>query len=188
MMIPNQRLKRWNEVVVHKLLLKHTTPRITLAYAKIHKQTSTPVNSTYFQGEVSTGKTMLAIHSVMNICRENYINNAPIPNFMFINVSDLFSEIKATYDKNSDVTEMQIIDKYTNIDILILDDLGVVPVTPWVSHIMYIIINKLYENLKTLFITSNIPLSRLEEVFPDERVVRRIDAMCKVVICSEKYV
>jgi DNA replication protein DnaC len=179
--------KRWDEVVAYRFLAKRSTPRIAQEYQKVSKNTPISTESTYFQGEVSTGKTMQAIHSVMSICRERYLNNEPRPNFLFVNVSDLFSEIKATYDKDSEITETQIIEKYTNVEILILDDLGVAPVTEWVTHILYIIINRLYENLKTVFITSNIPLNKLYELFPDKRMVRRIDSICKVVSCTKKY-
>jgi DNA replication protein DnaC len=177
--------KRWDEVIACRFLAKRTTPRIAKAYQSINEDTAIITESTYFEGPVGTGKTMLAIHSVMSICRERYLNNEPRPNFLFVNVSDLFSEIKATYDKNSETTEREVIEKYTNVEILILDDLGIDQATDWAARTLYIIINRLYENLKTVFITSNIPLEKLGEMFPDNRIVRRIDSICNVFELSE---
>ncbi len=87
-------------------------------------------------GCVGTGKTHLACAIA------HHVMQAGIP-AKFINVISMISEIKESFD----------IQKYTDIELLIIDDLGKEKSTDWVCETIYAIINKRYEQMKPTVIT-----------------------------------
>jgi DNA replication protein DnaC len=185
-----KKAKRFDEVVVFKLLQNKTTPRITEQYKKIGLDKMKDLesyNSAYFQGKVRAGKTMAAVYCAVQIYKNHYMQGGPRPSFAFVSISDLLAEIRESFKPDSEITELKIVEKYTSYDILILDDLGVEPTTEWVIRTLYLIINRLYENMKTVFITSNLPIDQLSKIFPDERISRRINDMCEIIELTGKH-
>ncbi|MTI49445.1 MAG: ATP-binding protein [Firmicutes bacterium] len=87
---------------------------------------------------------------------------------------DLLDEIKATYNKDSALTENKLLEAIKQVDVLILDDIGVEEPTSWVREKFYNIINgRMISNKITIF-TSN---SMAEELKHDDRVKNRIEKM-----------
>jgi DNA replication protein DnaC len=178
-------IQRFDEVTVFKLLRTKMYPRIadrfaTMDASKMSKMSKIQT-SAYFSGEIGTGKTMAAVFCTIQIFRKNYIEGKPRPSFIFVNVSDLLAEIRQSFDPASTITELQIVEKYTSFDIIILDELGAEPPTDWVVRTLYLIINRLYEQMKTIFVTSNFSIDQLPEKLNDLRIVRRIDEMCTTI-------
>ena len=130
-------------------------------------------------GIAGSGKTMYAA----KLCEQIIINSA-IKNtacqIRFVSCVDLLQELKDTYQKESTISEREIIDKYNNADWLVLDDVGVEKTSDWAFQTLYLIINYRYENLRGLIITSNLNLNELGRKWQDERIVSRIGEMCKV--------
>lgn len=92
----------------------------------------------------------------------------------FITTLDLLDEIKATYNRESALSENEILSAIKEVDVLILDDIGVEGDSPWVQEKLYSILNgRMINNLVTIF-TSN---SRVEELKQDERIKNRLEKM-----------
>lgn len=96
----------------------------------------------------------------------------------FISIPDLLLKIRASF-KDDSTTEEEIIERFSNIDILMLDDIGSEKPTEWVLQTLYLIIDHRYRELKETYITSNLSLDQLAERLSD-RIASRIAGMCKV--------
>ena len=131
--------------------------------------------SKYIYGKTGVGKTRL----LCAIGRQLSTYKGPNPDWRLISIPKLLLQIRQCfgYDKLSDQSEMKLVELYSNIDILLLDDLGAEKVTEWSLQTLYIILNERYENEKTTIITSNYSLEKLKE-FVGERIVSRIAEMC----------
>jgi DNA replication protein DnaC len=131
-----------------------------------------PEKSLFITGEAGEGKTYLA-GACCNLLLQKKIG------VTFGNVISLLGRIKDTYKNDSGESEEQAIDKLTDVDLLILDDLGKEKVTQWTEQMLYYVINNRYENLKPMIITSNFSLTDLKkryEVGP--YIVSRLVEIC----------
>lgn len=133
-----------------------------------------------FIGSYGTGKTHLAAAICHELIKQGY---QPI----FGTMITLLEKIKATYDDEySRETEERIIRKYTDCDLLIIDDLGKERPTDWTLEKLYYVINTRYEKCLPIIITTNYNLEKLitrltvkDNVETPEAIVSRIYEMCK---------
>jgi len=126
----------------------------------------------WLQGDVGTGKTtlaMLASRSALDAGRSVAIYSLP----------RLLSEIRATYDADSEGSYVDFLDRLARVDLLHLDDLGAERSSPWVLEQLYAIINARYEDERAVLITTNLSLEHLTEQITD-RTVSRLKEMCEV--------
>lgn len=127
----------------------------------------------FLYGSPGSGKTHLACAITNKIITEN------LGSVKFIQTIDLLLEIKRAFN-SQEITELDIIEKYTSATYLVLDDIGVEKRSDWTFTVFYKIINDRYiSNLPTI-ITSNCSLDDLDKHF-DERIVSRIIQMCEVI-------
>ena len=139
----------------------------------------------FLTGSRGVGKTHLAVA----LMREAMLAARPVKYLdtyridlhklpLFVSVPELLLEIRDTYNGN-EISEKEVIDKYSWVDVLVLDDLGVEKPSEWVLQTLYIIIDRRYrEDLRTI-ITSNLGIEEVEEKL-DDRIASRIAGMCKV--------
>lgn len=123
----------------------------------------------YFYSYVKgSGKTRLAVS----------IGNALIATkkaaVKFTTTLDLLHEIKKSYDKETLYTQSQIIEALTNVQCLILDDIGVEKQSEWVKEIFYSLIDHRMTKKKVTIFTSNV---KIDELKHDERIKNRIERM-----------
>lgn len=98
------------------------------------------------------------------------------PPMRFENVPEMIYFAKRDYKDNTDFQD-EILNSNS---VFVLDDIGVEKVSEFVEEFMYMVINKQYEKVYPIVITSNLPLSQLAEKLGD-RVVSRIKEMCIIV-------
>lgn len=168
----------WDKKVLPKLLT-HFTPRIQKVITKIGTgNPPIPIKSTYIYGPAGTGKTILAVQIVLSHLYDLYLNEKDLL-FDFITIPELLFEIKETYNGKSQWTEKEILDGYSSVPVLILDDFGVERSTDWSFQILYMIINRRYENDLITIITSNWSTEELvDKLNEDDRIPSRIVEMC----------
>ena len=165
--------------------------------------------SAYLHGSAGTGKTIAAIalmfdslsknkHVKYVMKKFNVLNDEFDPHgpedlrYLYVRTPDVLSQIRATFDKkkqrnhadeqgDEQETERSIIKKYSEVDFLVLDDLGVEKITDWSFTVLYLIIDNRYNNYKQTVITSNDTLDELAKKLGEDRIPSRICGMCTTV-------
>lgn len=107
-------------------------------------------------GNNGVGKTHLAC-SIANKLIEN---GTPVIYGTLIN---LLAELRNSYDTDNNISEMEIIKLYENVDLLIIDDLGKEKSSEWGLEKLFTIVNSRYENNLPVIITTNYNQNSLVE-------------------------
>jgi DNA replication protein DnaC len=132
-----------------------------------------------FNGTYGTGKTHLAAAIT------NQLLNRGIP-VIFGTTITLLGKLKESYSGEVKESESEIIDLYSTIELLVLDDLGKERVNEWVLEKLYLIINARYENNLPLIVTTNYNIDDLPRKLTTDRncdtagaVTSRLWEMCR---------
>jgi DNA replication protein DnaC len=124
----------------------------------------------WFEGDVGTGKTTLAMlisRAALDAGRSVAIYSLP----------RLLAEIRATFQDDSDASYVDFIDRLAAVDLLHLDDVGAERSNEWVLEQLYTIVNARYEDERSMVITTNIQMKKIEDQI-GERTVSRLKEMC----------
>jgi DNA replication protein DnaC len=156
-------------------------------YCEDYKQMLETGQGIYIYGGFGTGKTHLTA-CIANELMENFV---PV---LFTNLFEISKAIKATfnrgysqsYDNQSfHETEQSLIEKFSKINLLIFDDLGKEIFVKnesdtWLQNLLFNLINRRYNELKSTIFSSNYSLKELvEKRGLDEATADRIAEMTK---------
>lgn len=116
-----------------------------------------------------SGKTRMAV-SIANDIITKYRISAK-----FATTLQILDEIKRTWsDKQEDCSEQNLLQEIIDVPVLVLDDIGVEKMSPWVNEKFYSILNgRMIQKQITIF-TSNCVI---EQLAFDERIINRIQKM-----------
>lgn len=107
-----------------------------------------------FEGSCGTGKTHLAVAISLALIQQG------VPVVCKTSI-DMLSDIKQCYQKDSTVSEEEVVGVYKTVDLLTIDDLGKEQATEWSVSVLYNIINERYEAMLPTIITTNYKTSAL---------------------------
>lgn len=149
-------------------------------------------DSFYIHGKIGTGKTWLmsaimreATAKTMSVDDIGATYVAYSSNGLFISLPELAVKLRGSMRSDSNVSESYLLNKYSKVPVLFLDDVGADRATGYVKEqiraFLYLLIERRAtgRNLRTV-ITSNLNLSELAQEY-EERISSRIAGMCKVV-------
>jgi DNA replication protein DnaC len=124
----------------------------------------------WFAGGVGTGKTTLAmLVSKTALDRGRSVGIYSLPR--------LLSEVRKTYNDDSEVSYLSLMESLTTVDLLHIDDVGTERSNDWVLEQLYSIINSRYEEERSVVLTTNLAHEQLEDQI-NERTVSRLIEMC----------
>lgn len=115
-----------------------------------------------------SGKTRLAV-SCGNALIKTYGQRV-----RFITTLDLLSKIKQSYNDIEHITEHQLVNEFSTIPVLILDDIGTEKATAWVTEIFFKILDTRMTHKRVTIVTSNMNIEKLDH---DERIKSRLRKM-----------
>lgn len=139
------------------------------AFVENFRKPETKGRGMILAGDVGTGKTHLTA-AIVNDLVGNGVD------CIFGNITSLLGRLKNSYTGEGD-NESEIMNKYCNCALLVIDDLGKEKTTEWVQEKLYAIINHRYEHYKKTIITTNDNFRTLEGKL-GEAVVSRLIEMC----------
>jgi DNA replication protein DnaC len=154
-------------------------PRISKVLLKIPlpEKEETEFKSTYLYGKAGTGKTIHAAQIMLTYQRYNFAVMGNRKQSLFIEVPELLLQLRNTYNGGNQ-TDVQILEQYSQVGLLVLDDLGSEKSTDYAYQMLYLIINRRYNNLLPTIFTSNFSLKELGAHLQEERIMSRISEMC----------
>ncbi|ATW24362.1 ATP-binding protein [Candidatus Formimonas warabiya] len=125
-----------------------------------------------FEGNVGSGKSFLA-GAITNALLEHE------KQVLFLVVPDFLDDLRATYQKQGEFSEADLMDAARRSDVLVLDDLGAHNFTEWTQNKIFTLINYRTNYGLPCVITTNLSIGQMNEVI-GERTVSRIVEICKI--------
>lgn len=114
-------------------------------------------------GPVGTGKTYLATAIGVEACNQG-------KKVRFFKISRLMNEILEAYEKGQQEKFLNNLKKY---DLIILDELGYIPVGEKAAEYLYQVISECYEQ-RSLIITTNLEFGKWNSIFMDKKITTAI--------------
>lgn len=134
-------------------------------------------------GAPGTGKTHLAAAILRELVRESKIRGKETARF--VPVPELLAEIRASY-RDDGPDERDILDKYSQLPYLVLDDLGAEKSTEWSITTLYLIIDRRYRDMRPTVVTTNLTLDQIAKTL-SERISSRLASGKVIEIKGEDY-
>jgi len=124
----------------------------------------------WFQGDVGTGKTTLAMLISSEALRRSH-------SVAIYSLPRLLGLLRETFNDESESSLSQLLDRLAAVELLHVDDVGAEQTSPWVLEQLYTIVNTRYEDGRAMLLTTNLRPDELREQI-GERTVSRIIEMC----------
>ena len=141
--------------------------------------------SLFVVGPRGTGKTHFLCACVNLAVRQRAknggIDEIVVPGklpIQFLPVPELMLEFKQSYDRSTHFTEADVLEKYSRMEFLALDDLGAERVSDWSIQMLYLLIDRRYREMKRTLISTNLSLGKISGTL-DDRIASRIAEMCQ---------
>jgi DNA replication protein DnaC len=104
-----------------------------------------------FVGSIGVGKTHLATGILQRLVRERGVRG------LFCDYRELLKQIQNSYNRQVEVTELELLQPVFNAEVLVLDDLGAQKPNDWVWDTVALILNTRYNEKRSTIITTNYP-------------------------------
>lgn len=95
----------------------------------------------------------------------------------FLKANDLLSQIRKTFNSDSETTESEIVLMFRDVEVLVIDDLAVEKPTSFSERIFYDITDYRLEHKKPTLFTSNRTIESLLDIYKDGRLKGRVEKM-----------
>jgi len=134
-----------------------------------------------FMGPSGVGKTHLSVAILRRLLSEKGVG------CLFCDVQDLLRQLQATFDRQSGMTQLELLQPVLMTEVVVLDDLGMQRLTPWVEETLTHIVTTRYNERRATLVTTNYldaPPDDLMQSLSDRigvRVRSRLHEMCHLV-------
>lgn len=125
-------------------------------------------------GDTGTGKTTLA----MLVCKKALESGHSVAIY---SLPKLLARIRRTYDgEPGEDSYSAFFQRLTSVDLLHIDDFGAEKRSDWVLEQLYALVNERYEDERSIMLTTNLTLDKLEDQI-GKRTVSRLTETCEQV-------
>jgi DNA replication protein DnaC len=124
----------------------------------------------WFQGDIGTGKTTLAMLISAEALRQGW-------SVAIYSLPRLLAMLRESFNEGSEASLAELLDRLAAVDLLHIDDVGAEQTSPWVLEQLYTIVNTRYEDARAIVVTTNLDDRQLREQIGD-RTVSRLVEMC----------
>lgn len=131
-------------------------------------------------GPCGVGKTHLAVSALKMLVERGHEG-------LFYDYRELLKQIQASYNRESQTTEMEVLEPVLKVEVLMLDDLGASKPSAWALETVGHILNARYNEKRVTLLTTNYldePDRTGEERLADrigQRIRSRLYEMCRTV-------
>jgi DNA replication protein DnaC len=126
----------------------------------------------WLSGDTGTGKTTLA----MLVSKEALSRGRSVAIY---SLPKLLARIRRTYDAEpSGDSYSTFFERLTSVDLLHIDDFGAEKRSDWVLEQLYSLVNERYEDERSIMLTTNLTLDKLEDQI-GARTVSRLTETCE---------
>jgi DNA replication protein DnaC len=128
----------------------------------------------WLSGDTGTGKTTLA----MLVSKEALNRGHSVAIY---SLPKLLARIRRTYDEEpGEDTYSAFFQRLTSVDLLHIDDFGAEKRSDWVLEQLYALVNERYEDERSILLTTNLTVDKLEDQI-GRRTVSRLTETCEQV-------
>lgn len=120
-----------------------------------------------FSGRLGTGKTHLAATIVQALIEKDVLR------VRYVSALDMIRMVRETWRRDSDTSEIELLDRMAGYDLLVLDEVGVQYGTDAEKITTFDVINRRYQNVVPTIVVTNLNKSGLKE-FVGERTFDRL--------------
>ena len=107
-------------------------------------------------GPVGAGKTGLTVALLRELAEQGR-------SVLFVNAPDMLRRVRATYSAHDDAaSESAVVDSLAEVEVLAIDDIGKERLTPWAIELLYVVVNRRYNDGRRTLVTTNLAVDRLE--------------------------
>src|SRR5215211_7934852 len=150
-----------------------TVVRAVRRYADTLGQQLDEGRGIWFQGDVGTGKTTLAMLISATALRDGH-------SVAIYSLPRLLGLLRETFDDEAEASLSTLLDGLAAVELLHIDDVGAEQSSPWVLEQLYTIVNTRYEDGRAIVFTTNLEDEDLvAQLGP--RTVSRLKEMCELV-------
>jgi DNA replication protein DnaC len=128
-------------------------------------------------GKVGTGKTHLAAALASELAAQGYST-------LYLQANDMLRQIKATWDRDSENSEEQVIKRLTNPNLLLLDEVGTGHGSETEMRYLSEILDCRYRDYKSTVVVTNLDEKAMIEVLGARAYDRLLETGNLVVVCD----
>lgn len=154
--IPQRFMKKTFENFETKTTAQTETKKVIQDYAEHFEENLKHGRSMIFMGAVGTGKTHLAVSLLRTIIAEGYSG-------LFVSAGDLITDVRDTWRTTSEKTTKEVIKHYVDIDLLVIDEIGVQRGTENEREVLFTVINQRYNNVTPTVLLTNCTMDEVKE-------------------------
>ena len=151
-------------------LIEPEKVRVVRAYVESLDQKLADGRGIWFQGDIGTGKTTLAMLISAAALRQGH-------SVAIYSLPRLLGLLRETFNDGSEASLSTLLDRLAAVELLHVDDVGAEQSSPWVLEQLYTIVNTRYEDGRAIVLTTNLGSIELREQIGD-RTVSRLVEMC----------
>jgi len=127
-------------------------------------------------GNRGCGKTQMGVE-LMKRSAESFRTS------LFIDPLDFFSDIKATYKKDSNETEKTVVRKYRKPRLLVIDEIGQRGETDWENQWLFKLLNHRYYDMTDTLMTCNLTPEEIQKNLGDS-LISRLNQTGGIIHCT----